>query len=90
MADDNDEAAHLAYVMRLHEIEHAGERTTISIGPFSAITLIGLLQLSTRHPDASRTVKDVARDIVRQLEPLFAGTEGEEIVRRGSHPEWDV
>lgn len=74
---------------RLIDLERAGERTTISIGPFGAMTLIGLLQLATRHPDLARTTKDIARDVVQQLAPLFVGTEGEEIIRRGGHPEFD-
>lgn len=85
----SDEAEQVAYMRRLIELEEAGARTTITIGPFGAMVLIGLLQLSTRHPDLDRRTKDMARGVVQQLAPLFTGTPGEEIVRRGGHPEFD-
>lgn len=86
---DPEEEAQVAYMRRLIELETSGERTTFTLGPFGAITLIGLLQMATRHPDLSWRIKDVARDIITQLQPIFAGTPGEEIIRRGNHPEFD-
>jgi hypothetical protein len=89
-ADDADwEARSVQYMRTLIELERAGERTTLSVGPLGAMQLIGMLQLVTRHPDLSPVQHQIARDIVGQLAPLFAGTFGEEIVRRGNHPEWD-
>jgi hypothetical protein len=87
--EQTEEEAQVAYMKRLIDLEKDGERTTVVLGPFSAMTIIGLLQLATRHPDMDRRTKDIARDLIHQMEPLFAGTEGEEIIRRGGHPEFD-
>ena len=84
-----EEEKQVAYMRQLIDLEKDGKRTTIVIGPFSAMTIIGLIQLATRHPDMEKRTKDIARDFIRQLEPLFSGTEGEEIIRRGGHPEFD-
>lgn len=78
------------WVRSLIELEKSGERTTITLGPFSAFTLIGLLQLATRHPEMSPSIRKTAQDIYRQLYPLFKGTRGEEVLYKGEHPEWDV
>jgi hypothetical protein len=78
------------YVKYLMDLEKAGERTSISLGPFSAFTLIGLLQLSTRHPDLPPNIRKTAQEVYRQLYPLFRGTRGEEVLYKGEHPEWDV
>lgn len=91
--DDPEEAEDLAeevaYLRVLMQAEAAGERTTMKLGPFTAMALIGLLQLATRHPDLDKAILDAARSIVRALEPLFTGTPGEDIIRKGSHPEFD-
>jgi hypothetical protein len=89
MNDQEEEDQQVEYMKKLIDLEMAGERTEVRIGPFTAITIIGLLQLSTRHPEMSRRMKDAARDFIRQMEPLFTGTPGEEIIRRGNHPEFD-
>lgn len=93
--DDKDEAAEMTaqakYIQELMDLETTDSaRATILLGPFGAMALIGLVQLATRHPDLDKKIKDVARDIVRQLSPLFTGTPGEEIIRRGGHPEFDL
>lgn len=74
----------------LIRLDQAGERTMIAIGPYSAFSLICLLQLATRHPEVSPMIKRYARDVARQLYPLFAGTPGEQLIKKGEHPEWDV
>jgi hypothetical protein len=84
-----EEAAGAAYMKRLYDIEKAGERMTVSIGPFTAMVMIGALQMSTRHPDMDLNLKKVLRQVIDQMRPTFAGTEGEEIVNKGDHPEWD-
>jgi hypothetical protein len=86
----DSEAQMVAYMKTLYEMEDEGERTTISIGPFTAISMIGILQLGTRHPGLSKVQLDIIRSIIRQLEPLFTGTPGEEIIKMGNHPEFDV
>jgi hypothetical protein len=86
----DEEARVLEWLKRLVELEKAGERTTVALGPFTAYTIIGALQLAMRHPDQSPKIRQVLRDFVHQFEPLFAGTPGEETIRRGMHPEWDV
>lgn len=85
-----DERETADYVRELMEMEKAGERTTIVIGPYSAFSLVGLLQLATRHPELPPNLRAVAQGIYRQLYPLFKGTRGEEALFKGEHPEWDV
>lgn len=80
----------LAWLKKLNELEAAGERTTVTLGPFTAWTLIGALQLATRHPEMDVRVREIIRDFCRQFEPLSAGTPGEEAIKRGYHPEFDV
>lgn len=77
------------YMIELRELEKSGERTTLSIGPYTAMCLIGSLQMVTRHPGLSSAYKDVLRNLVHQFEPLFAGTLGAELIRQGGHPEFD-
>lgn len=89
MTEAEEEKQFVEYMVTLAESERAGEKATIVIGPFAAMIIIGLIQLSTRHPDMEKRSKDIARDFIRQLEPLFVGTLGEEIIRRGGHPEFD-
>lgn len=79
----------IEWLMELVKLEQAGERTTIAIGPFTAYTLIGMLQLATRHTRMSGQQRKIARGIYQQLYPLFVGTPGEESIRKGEHPEWD-
>lgn len=86
---DADEAAQVAYMHQLIDAERRGERTTLVVGPFTAMTMIGLLQLATRHPGMLAGQLKVARDIIDQFHPLFAGTPGAELIRRGGHPDFD-
>jgi hypothetical protein len=83
-----DEEA-IAYVKRLYELEEAGERTTIVIGPASAFSLIGMLQLVTRHPSLSARQLAIARSMIDDLRSMFKGTLGEEIIARGDNPVYD-
>jgi len=78
------------YMRKLIEMEQEGERTTIQLGPYTAMTMIGALQLATRHPSMAGLPVKVLRDLVDQFKPFFEGTPGEELIKRGEHPEWDV
>lgn len=77
------------YMRELARLEQAGERTTVAFGPLTAMMLIGWVQMVTRHPRTSRTELEMAKTFIRQLEPLFEGTVGEEIIRRGNHADFD-
>lgn len=79
----------IEHVRKLMELEKAGERTTLVIGPFAAFLLIGVLQFGTRDPNMSGYQREVLRGLARQLEPLFTGTPVEESIRQGYHPEFD-
>lgn len=87
--DTPTEAEAAAYLRNLHELEQAGERTSIAIGPFSAIVVIGALQLATRHPSMSEDHRELIGQVVDQMRPLFAGTIGEQIIDGGNDPEQD-
>ena len=62
-------------LMGLAEAERDGrdEKAIIKIGPFSAYTVIAVLQLAWRHPSLSPHQKIIIRNIADQLEPLFDG-----------------
>jgi hypothetical protein len=80
----------LAYIKQLIDLEKAGERCPVEVGPYSALAIIGALQLATHHPDMAPKTRQIIQSFYRQFYPLFEGTPGEEIVRKGEHPEWDV
>lgn len=87
-----DELEAMNYVRSLAEAERDGTdgNATISIGPFSAFTLIGALQLAMRHPLMSDTQRFLLEEIVDQMMPLFAGTPGEQLIALGADPDSDV
>ena len=76
-----DEAAVMAELMPLAQAERDGtdDKALISIGPFSAFTLIGLLQLAYRHPGLSASQREIIRRIVADLAPLFGGVLAEAV-----------
>jgi hypothetical protein len=77
------------YMRELADLERAGERATLMVGPFSAMLLIGWIQMVSRNPKMTATERQLAQAMIEQLEPFFAGTTGEEIINRGKHPEFD-
>jgi hypothetical protein len=87
-----NEAEAIAYVARLAVIERTPghDKATIMVGPFTAFTLIGALQLATRHPDFSAVQADLVGSVIDQLKPLFAGTPGEMLLGLGDEPAFDV
>lgn len=86
---DEEERSGIEYMKTLLELEQKGERATISIGPYTAMTVIGALQLATRHPAMAGLPVKVIRNLVDQFKPFFEGTQGEELIKKGEHPEWD-
>lgn len=90
MSQETEDERVLAWLKKLVDMEKAGERTTLAIGPYTAYAMIGALQLAMRHPQMDGKLRTVLRDMCHQLEPLFIGTPGEETIKRGYHPEWDV
>ena len=92
MPVEQNDAEVLEYMTNIARAER--DRTvpfaTIQIGPFTAICLIGALQLAMRHPEiGGGQLRDLQR-IIDQLAPAFEGTPGAEVVRRGSDPTQDV
>jgi hypothetical protein len=77
-------------MIAVEERENRAINATISVGPFTAFCMISALQLATRHPNLTGSIKTQIRSVVHQLKPLFAGSPVEEIIDRGDHPEWDV
>jgi hypothetical protein len=87
MPDPRDDPDTITYLATLAALENAGERTTLAIGPYSAFTIIGALQLALRHPQLG----DVVRGIVGgDLRTLFDGTPGEALIRLGDDPANDI
>jgi hypothetical protein len=79
----------IEYMKELARLEKAGERTTMVIGPYAAMLLAGVIQGATRDPNLSEPMREVLRGLVRQIEPLFVGTPGEQIIQMGYDPEFD-
>lgn len=80
----------LQWVHRLAHLEKAGERTELHIGPFTAWTLIGMIQLAARHPNFEGSpLMEIAHGFVDQFAPLFAGTPGEALIAKGWDPDFD-
>lgn len=69
--------------------ERGGERHPVQVGPFTAMRMIGLLQMATRHPDLDGGQRQLVRQFVAMMAPLFTGTPGEAIIAMGWHPEFD-
>lgn len=83
------EAEMVAYMRTLHALEQTGERAPIAVGPFSAIVMIGALQLATRHPTMPDNHREMIGQVIEQFRPWFAGTIGEQIIDMGNDPEQD-
>jgi hypothetical protein len=77
------------YMKQLAALEADGARASIEIGPFSAMILVGALQLATRHPGTTETQRARMNHLVEQFRPWFVGTPGEDIMRMGADPELD-
>jgi hypothetical protein len=77
------------YMLTLHEAEAEGARQEIAVGPYTAMIVIGALQLATRHPSANAYLRAELLAVVDQFRPWFVGTPGEHIIDRGNDPEFD-
>lgn len=86
---DYDEAAAVAYVGRLVDLEQAGERNDVRIGPYSLFTMIGAMQLVLRHPDLPGGTRRVLTGLVEQWRKPFDGTAGEPLINMGYDPSFD-
>lgn len=80
----------VAYMNRLREIEASGARSTVAFGPYTALSVIGALQLATRHPGMFPEQRDQILEVVEQFRPWFAGTPGEQLIDMGNDLELDV
>lgn len=94
MADPDavpSEAEAVEYVTRLARLEMGGApKAVIRMGPFTAFTLIGAVQLAMRHPDMSPENSRLLAAVIDDLRPLFAGTPGEMLLGLGDEPAFDV
>jgi len=79
----------IAVIKDLHNAELAGERGPITLGPFTAFVLIGLLQLTLRHPHVEGNNRAVAEMIIGQLKTWFEGTPTESLLAMGDDPVLD-
>jgi len=87
--DDGRDPAVIAWLLRLAEMEKTGEKTSIRLVPMSAYMLIGWIQLACRHPSMGDNLRRLGHQVVDQLAPLFAGTPGEDTIRKGWDPKHD-
>jgi hypothetical protein len=86
------EAEAFEYVKQLAILEQdpGHEKATIRMGPFTAFTVIGALQLATRHPEFSPAQAKLIGEVIGQFGPLFKGTPGEMLLGLGGEPAFDV
>lgn len=71
------------------EISGDCKEVTIALSLFSVWSLIGALDLVSRHPGVGGGLKDILGQIRAQLATLFDGTEGEEILAKGANSAFD-
>ena len=75
------------------EIQRLMDRSQVSklsVQPYQALTIIGLLQLSMRHPETSDGVKAIAVDHIMELSKVFVNSPAvKELIQRGYMPEHD-
>lgn len=86
------EADAVAYVAELTKIEQTPghDRATVKMGPLTAFTVIGALQLATRHPEFPPAQAARVNAVIADLKRLFAGTPGEVLLGLGDEPAFDV
>lgn len=69
--------------------EAAGERHLVLLGPFTVMLMIGLLQMTTRHPEVQDAHKVLAGQFVQMFGQVFDGTYGAILVEQGNDPAYD-
>lgn len=88
--DRLSEAELVAYMGRLRELEAGGARSQVAFGPYTALTVIGALQLATRHPAMFPSQRAEIHSVIDQFRPWFVGTPGEQLIDMGNDLELDV
>lgn len=86
---DPAEAEYLSYMLVLRREEAAGARQEVPFGPYTALVVIGALQLATRHPNMAPSLRAELLGVIDQFRPWFVGTPGEQIIDMGNDPELD-
>lgn len=89
MMNETEAVDYVATLARLEQ-DPGHRKATITMGPFTAFTLIGALQLATRHPEFSPQQTGLINEVIGQLRPLFAGTPGEVLLGLGDEPAFDI
>lgn len=85
------EAEDLKYIKQLVVAEQAGERHYVPIGPFTAFSLIALLQFVTRYPDLEAGQLKIAQSVINDLAKGFEhNPEITDLIRRGNDPANDI
>lgn len=87
--DRLSEAELLEYMRVLRQAEADGAREAVVFGPYTALTVIGALQLATRHPAMFADQRAEILAVIELFRPWFAGTPGEQIIDMGNDPEFD-
>lgn len=85
---DGDAEA-MRWLHRLIELEAAGERTPVEIGPYALFTMIGALQMVVRHPGIGGRVRAVLVQLIETWRTPFDGTIGEQLIDQGFDPAYD-
>jgi len=72
--------------MAKSERDGTAQNALISLGPWTAWTVLGAIDLALRHPHVPVVIKEQLGEIREQLSVLFDGTPGEEALRQGADP----
>lgn len=83
------EDEYLEYMTTLVDAERDGARQTVVFGPYTAMVVIGALQLAMRNPALDEQMRNVMGGIVDRFRPWFADTPGEQIIDMGNNREHD-
>lgn len=89
MTAELTEGEFVEYLARLRDLEVAGERQYVAFGPYTAMAVIGALQLATRHPSMTDGQRAELAAVIDQFRPWFEGTPGEHLIDMGNDPELD-
>lgn len=81
------EAEMVAYMKRLYADEVIGGASqVVAFGPYTALIVIGALQVAMRHPLMDQHPQEVLDQVITQFGPWFEGTLGAEIIAWGADP----
>jgi len=76
--------------LALIEQDDPDSKVTIRLGPFTAFTLVGALQLTTRHPELAPKMRARVQGVIDDIIKAFEGQPAHAVLLLGNDPANDV